>query len=82
MNEEMEKAKNAVADRLTKAPAHTHEKIIQGKLNADFYQDVLLPKMPYLLENSSIPVEQYWKSVEDQLNKKINIHDSFIWICK
>lgn len=50
-------------DRLEKAPAHTHEKIVQGKLNSTFYQEYLLPKMSYVLSNNGIPVEQYWKEV-------------------
>jgi len=52
-----------MADRLSKAPAHTHEKIVEGKLNSSFYENILLPKMPYALSNDGIPVEDYWKSL-------------------
>lgn len=52
-----------MAERLSKAPTHTHEKIISGKLNTAFYQQKVLPKMNYILSNDGIPVEQYWKEV-------------------
>jgi hypothetical protein len=38
--------------------------------------------MPYALSNDGIPVEQYWKEIETELNRKINITNSFAWECK
>lgn len=49
-----------MASRLEKAPEHTRAKIVEGKLNSSFYQELLLPKMPYILSNDGISVEDYW----------------------
>lgn len=48
---ETEKVKVEVASILAKAPEHTHEKIISGKLLSNFYSKVLLGCMPYILSN-------------------------------
>lgn len=56
IDEATNKVKEEMAPRLQKAPEHTHGKIIEGKLNSSFYQEILLPKMPYILSNDGISV--------------------------
>ena len=45
-----------MAEALKKAPEDRHEKMISGKLNADFYSQCFLPCMNYILSNDGIPV--------------------------
>ena len=45
-----------MAETLAKAPEHTHDKIISGKLMATFYSQTLLGCMPYLLSNEGVQV--------------------------
>lgn len=53
-----------LASTLEKAPEHTHERIISGKLIANFYSKVLLGCMPYLLSNEGAQVSEYWEGAE------------------
>lgn len=71
-----------MAERLSKAPEHTHDRIISGKLHSSFYAENLLPKMNFILSNDGISVEQYWKDLEAQLQRKVEIQQSIIWECK
>lgn len=71
-----------MAERLSKAPEHTHAKIISGKLNVSYFQENLLPNMPYILSNEGLSVEDYWRETEKELGSKINIVRSMVWECK
>jgi translation elongation factor EF-Ts len=57
---ETEKARTEMTTRLEKAPEHTHEGIIAGKLLSNYYSKVLLGCMPYLLSNEGAQVSQRW----------------------
>lgn len=71
-----------MASRLEKAPEHTHEGMIAGKLLSNFYSHVLLGCMPYLLSNEGAQVSQYWTNVENQAGSSISILRAISWECK
>lgn len=71
--------KEEVAPILAKAPEHTHEKIISGKLHSNFYSHVLLGCMPYLLSNEGAQVSEIWNNVEQQAGTNISILQSVAW---
>jgi translation elongation factor EF-Ts len=71
-----------MASRLEKAPEHTHEAIVSGKLLSNFYSKVLLGCMPYLLSNEGAQVSQYWNSVEQQTGTNISVLRAVSWECK
>lgn len=73
--------KEELKDRLEKAPEHAREKMVKGKMGS-YLQEIVLPKMAYVLSNSGTPVEQYWKEVEEELNRKITITNTYLWSCK
>jgi translation elongation factor EF-Ts len=55
--------------------------MVKGKMGS-YLQEIVLPKMAYVLSNSGTPVEQYWKEVEEELNRKITITNTYLWSCK
>ena len=59
---ETEKAREAMAQTLSRAPEHTHDKIVSGKLLSTYYSNVLLGCMPYLLSNEGHQVSEYWNT--------------------
>jgi len=67
---------------LEKAPEHTHEKIISGKLLSTYYSNVLLGCMPYLLSNEGQQVSEYWEQAERNSGSSISILKSYTWQCK
>lgn len=71
-----------MAETLARAPEHTHEKIVSGKLMSTFYSQVLLGCMPYLLSNEGAPVSDIWTEAEKNSGSSIGILRSFTWQCK
>ena len=51
-----------MAKTLSKAPEHTHDKILSGKLLSSYYSNVLLGCMPFLLSNEGQQVSEIWST--------------------
>lgn len=68
-----------MTETLAKAPEHTHDKIVSGKLLSTFYSHTLLGCMPYLLSNEGAQVSQYWEEAERNSGTNIGIIKSFTW---
>lgn len=80
--QETEKAREEMSQTLKKAPEHTHDNIVAGKLLSSYYSKVLLGCMPYLLSNEGAQVSEYWSNAERNSGSSINIVRSFTWQCK
>jgi translation elongation factor EF-Ts len=80
--QETEKAREAMAQTLAKAPEHTHDKIVAGKLLSTYYSNVLLGCMPYLLSNEGQQVSDYWTEAERNSGCNISILRALTWQCK
>jgi hypothetical protein len=59
----MQKVTVEIGTALEKAPEYLHEKMITGKLHANFYSHKLLASMNFILSNEGMKVGDYWEDV-------------------